>query len=96
MLISEAKSKALLKPGFHIIVFDVKIVSTETLDVYMETLFSDDRGDPCDRNDPCVWIVRDRTRVYLGRSIRKDRFYLKPGFHMIVSDVRIVAVASNF
>ena len=30
MLISEAKSKALLKPGFHIIVFDVKIVSTET------------------------------------------------------------------
>ena len=43
----------------------------------METLFSDDRGDPCDRNDPCVWIVRDRTRVYLGQSIRKDRFYLK-------------------
>ena len=28
----------------------------------METLFSDDRGDPCDRNDPCLWIVRDRTK----------------------------------
>ena len=30
----------------------------------MQTFFLDDRGDPCDRNDPCVWIVRDRTRVY--------------------------------
>ena len=40
----------------------------------MEMLFSDDRGDPCDRNDPCVWIVRDRLEFYFGRSIRKDRF----------------------
>ena len=40
----------------------------------METLFSEDRGDPCDRNDPCVWIVRDGLEFYLGRSIRNDRF----------------------
>ena len=42
---------------------------------YMETLFSDDGGDPCDRYDPCVWIVRYRLEFYLRRSIRKDRFY---------------------
>ena len=42
---------------------------------YMETLFSDDRGDPCDRYDPCVWIVRYRLEFYLRRSIRKDCFY---------------------
>ena len=40
-------------------------------------LFSDDRGDPCERNDPCVWIVRDRLEFYIGRSIRKDRFFRK-------------------
>ena len=39
----------------------------------METLFLDDRGEPCDRNDPCVWIVRDRLEFYpCDREDRKS------------------------
>ena len=39
----------------------------------METLFPDDRGEPCDRNDPCVWIVRDRLEFYpCDRDDRKS------------------------
>ena len=70
----------------------------------METLFSDDRGDPCDRSDPCVWIIRDTTRVYLKRSIRKKRFFSiaritsvvwEERFHIIVSVASIVSVVSK-
>ena len=42
----------------------------------METLFSDNRDDPCDRNDPCVWIVRDRLEFYpCDRDDRKSNLY---------------------